>query len=332
MFHSQDYDQTHRRAAPGKRELELARRTVDTYGLTCPNMKLVVPGLVPGSCRPVYLMAATAANLSMPLDHINSPCALSLRDSISTSTHVTQVSSTGRQANLSTLSITFLSIDRLIVSVPPCANQFPPLADAGPWANLVLRGPQSYDTPSPERFFSTTSYYPVRYRYYCQAQHFYTVYIICTNALVVLSSTGDRGSNLSQVQRDLKTRTRAQVAELPKAWSATGNQAKSLPLNNIELKMMITIIATETSTGIEGIQEIGFGDDSLLNDFLYNTNSESYKDRDKRLAKHKEISEALQEHVPGCTAQDVKKKINGLRSQYLTETMKNIEDAVGDES
>ncbi|CAG2069018.1 unnamed protein product, partial [Timema podura] len=66
------------------------------------------------------------------------------------------------------------------------------------------------------------------------------------------------------VQRDLKTRTRAQVAELPKAWSATGNQAKSLPLNNIELKMMITIIATETSTGVEGIQEIGFGDDSLL--------------------------------------------------------------------
>nr|CAD7598704.1 unnamed protein product [Timema genevievae] len=37
--------------------------------------------------------------------------------------NVTQVISTGRLANLNTLSITFLSIDRLNISTPPCMNK-----------------------------------------------------------------------------------------------------------------------------------------------------------------------------------------------------------------
>nr|CAD7585940.1 unnamed protein product [Timema genevievae] len=36
---------------------------------------------------------------------------------------ITQVGSTRRQANLSTFSITFLSIDRLIVLAPPCIKK-----------------------------------------------------------------------------------------------------------------------------------------------------------------------------------------------------------------
>nr|CAD7572455.1 unnamed protein product [Timema californicum] len=66
-----------------------------------------------------------------------------------------------------------------------------------------------------------------------------------------------------KVWRDLKTRTRARVAELAKARSATGNKDKPPPLNEIEQKV-VAIIGTGTSTGVEGIQEIGFGEDSFL--------------------------------------------------------------------
>lgn len=60
------------------------------------------------------------------------------------------------------------------------------------------------------------------------------------------------------------------------------------------------------------------------NEFLYNSHHILYKDRDKRTAKYVEISKALQCYINDCSANDVKKKINGLRSQYLAEKMKVI--------
>lgn len=57
-------------------------------------------------------------------------------------------------------------------------------------------------------------------------------------------------------------------------------------------------------------------------DFLYNIKHEDYKNRNKRLEAHKNISKKINTVAEGCTHIDVKKKLNGLRSQYLAEKMK----------
>lgn len=58
------------------------------------------------------------------------------------------------------------------------------------------------------------------------------------------------------------------------------------------------------------------------NEFLHNSKSVFYKDRNKRMNTYKIITDKLQKVLPGCAVTDVKKKINGLRSQYLVERAK----------
>ncbi|XP_069692810.1 asparagine synthetase domain-containing protein CG17486 isoform X4 [Periplaneta americana] len=57
-------------------------------------------------------------------------------------------------------------------------------------------------------------------------------------------------------------------------------------------------------------------------EMLYNSKHKDYKNRNKRLEIYKEIAEAINVIQEGCTGIDVRKKLNGLRSQYLGEKMK----------
>ncbi|KAF5269768.1 hypothetical protein FQR65_LT17921 [Abscondita terminalis] len=63
-------------------------------------------------------------------------------------------------------------------------------------------------------------------------------------------------------------------------------------------------------------------------EFLYNVPHEDYKNRNKRLDEYQEISNVIGN---GCTAVDIKKKLNGLRRQYLAEKQKKKYDVEDDE-
>ena len=50
------------------------------------------------------------------------------------------------------------------------------------------------------------------------------------------------------------------------------------------------------------------------NEFLYNPKLETYRNRELRISKYKELAQLLSDYIPECTYRDIKKKINGLRS------------------
>lgn len=58
------------------------------------------------------------------------------------------------------------------------------------------------------------------------------------------------------------------------------------------------------------------------NEFLYNSVHADYKNRNKRLEAYQRIAESIKTISEDCTVNDVKKKLNGLRSQYLAEKLK----------
>lgn len=57
-------------------------------------------------------------------------------------------------------------------------------------------------------------------------------------------------------------------------------------------------------------------------EMLYNHQHPDYKNRNKRLDIYKMIVEEIKTVRKECTVEDIKKKLNGLRSQYLSEKMK----------
>ena len=57
-------------------------------------------------------------------------------------------------------------------------------------------------------------------------------------------------------------------------------------------------------------------------EMLYNAKHKDYKNRNKRQDIYITIADLINVVKPGCTVADVKKKINGLRSQYLMEKLK----------
>ncbi|CAH1998132.1 unnamed protein product [Acanthoscelides obtectus] len=57
-------------------------------------------------------------------------------------------------------------------------------------------------------------------------------------------------------------------------------------------------------------------------ELLYDSKNINYKNRNKRLDAYRSIAETVNTVSEGCTVEDVKKKLNGLRSQYLAEKMK----------
>ncbi|XP_049769338.1 uncharacterized protein LOC126108130 isoform X1 [Schistocerca cancellata] len=59
------------------------------------------------------------------------------------------------------------------------------------------------------------------------------------------------------------------------------------------------------------------------NEMLYNVRHPDYKNRLQRLESYKNIAEIISRDIqPGCTAEDIKKKINGLRTSYSYEKAK----------
>ncbi|XP_049799497.1 uncharacterized protein LOC126234793 [Schistocerca nitens] len=63
---------------------------------------------------------------------------------------------------------------------------------------------------------------------------------------------------------------------------------------------------------------------------LYNVRHPEYKNKLRRLESYKNIAEVISREIrPGCTAEDIKMKINGLRSSYSHEKAKMLESKSG---
>lgn len=88
----------------------------------------------------------------------------------------------------------------------------------------------------------------------------------------------------------------------------------------IEFEVIIIEMATKYVWRVETTKLLIY--EYETNEILYNAKHDGYKNRNKRQDIYKNIADAINIVQPGCTVQDVKKKINGLRSQYLTEKMK----------
>lgn len=58
------------------------------------------------------------------------------------------------------------------------------------------------------------------------------------------------------------------------------------------------------------------------NEMLYSVKNSDYKNRNKRSIIYQSIAECVSSIIDGCTAADVKKKINGFSYQYLAEKAK----------
>lgn len=58
------------------------------------------------------------------------------------------------------------------------------------------------------------------------------------------------------------------------------------------------------------------------NEILYHTRHVDYKNRDKRLLVYRHILKSINSVQSGLNLKDLKRKISGLRSQYLCEKLK----------